>query len=155
MNALRQRQAVINDEQLFSEKEKRYLGRARIDIKSLQFEIDHTNASQFTNAKVVKKLAQKFALEGCHRLDEEHHVSALISPAVLQVAIQKSGISVGDLRTAGYPQKLEIPQATPLNCLYGRHRLQAAKGILPPEDEWWVTELYSDGWLFLFFLDRI
>ena len=32
-----------------------------------------------------------------------------------------------------------------LICLHGRHRIEAAKKYLHPDDKWWVVDLYSDA----------
>ena len=40
---------------------------------------------------------------------------------------------------------LELREELQLDVLHGRHRLQAGKLYLYPEDRWWVVDLYDDG----------
>ncbi|KAL5331286.1 hypothetical protein ACEPPN_000816 [Leptodophora sp. 'Broadleaf-Isolate-01'] len=41
----------------------------------------------------------------------------------------------------GYPM-LKFPTSCQLECLHGRHRIEAAREFLLPTDRWWVVDLY-------------
>jgi hypothetical protein len=40
---------------------------------------------------------------------------------------------------------LLAPDSYSLRCLYGRHRVEAAKEVLFPGDSWWSVTLYHDS----------
>ncbi|RDL30195.1 uncharacterized protein BP5553_10473 [Venustampulla echinocandica] len=136
-------QVAAQDQRIYHEKKSKHRGTALVDLSGLQFgfEISNPKAVQFSKKKVVKKLVTNFNLEGCHPLDDECHVSALISTHELQEAVDRSNISIDALRSDTPPPKLIIPSSRPLRCLYGRHRVQAAG---QHRQGWWVVDLYSD-----------
>ncbi|KAK3167632.1 hypothetical protein OEA41_010759 [Lepraria neglecta] len=100
--------------------------------------------SAFVDPKNVTRLTQIFELEGCHRLDLEHHVPAIIDDKVLQSNLRLSNITSLDLMQR-IPPKLKLPADFNLDCLHGKYRIAAAKSFLYlPDDKWWTVDLYSD-----------
>jgi len=142
-----QSQLQEHGESLHRERRFRFRGTARVSLANLQFDTSDAEHEQFLRPKNVKRLRHIFATEGCHRLPPEHHVAALISQPVLNDSLRRSKT----LRTAllhpadDEPPELAFPPSQPLQCLHGRHRIQAARGFLPPGDDWWVVDLYHDG----------
>jgi hypothetical protein len=61
--------------------------------------------------------------------------------------IVASGISADALLSNlsdDYPE-LKFPVGFQLECLHGRHRLQARRETLPSRDKWWTVDLYLEG----------
>lgn len=136
------------DEQLrrFEEKQTCFRGSARIHLKHLRFE-DFTEDQNrlFLDPKNVARLIQVFTLEGCLRLDIEHHIPAIVKERDLQKSLSVSNVVGGDLFKRGAPPELKFAADVTLICLHGRHRLEAAKKFLLPGDLWWTVDLYSEG----------
>jgi hypothetical protein len=140
-----QLEADFLDEQLYKEKWSSYLGRAKISLGSLQFAATHARNKQFSHSKVIKNLVRNFSREGCRRLDEENHVSALISDQVLTETLNRANLTPEQFRNTPMPPVLTIPSNIQLICLYGRHRLQAAGRLLDHGNDWWVVDLYEES----------
>lgn len=134
-----QRKAASLNDELYTEKQLRYVGRVKILLSNLRFFTTNDRRKQFANEKAVKKLVQNFASE------EENLILALISEDVLNDALQRSNLTTESLHHASPPPKLMVETATPLKCLYGRNRLQAARRLLEYGDDWLIVDLYSDG----------
>ena len=125
----------------FTERKGNFRGSAKINLKHLTF--DDTS---YLDPKNIDRLEKNFELEGCLRLDLEHHIPAIINDSVLRESLQKSHIVNGDLLQQNLPPKLDLPPDENLRCLHGKHRIAAAKKFLYlPADKWWVVDLYSDG----------
>ncbi|KAF7894690.1 uncharacterized protein EAF01_010140 [Botrytis porri] len=133
-----QRQAASLNDKLYSEKQLHYIGRVKILLSNLRFTTTNDRRKQFPDKKTIKKLVQNFASE------EENHVLALISKDVLQNALRRSNLTAESIRKAEPPPKLIIETPTPLKCLYGRNRLQAAHRLLEYGEDWLIVDLYSD-----------
>lgn len=126
-----------------AERSRTYRGRAKVSIHVLLFESDNQMGSRPLDPKNVTRLLQIFQLEGCLRLEPEHHVPVLINIQVLNAVLGDARLQSGDLMTCKDPPKLNIN--VPLLCLHGKHRLKAANEFLDPHDKWWVVDLYLDG----------
>ena len=63
---------------------------------------------------------------------------ALVSRSALPQVRNAGGVSAEE------EPPLFIPE-TPLQILYGAHRLEAACRFLKGSDRWWVADLHSDG----------
>ena len=95
----------------------------------------------------MEYLKQCFKKEGCRPLEVPHHIPALIDQERLDAAILASGISAKDLLSNPrdrYPE-LVFPGGYQLECLHGRHRIQAGREFLLPRDKWWAVDLYLAG----------
>ncbi|GFF59604.1 conserved hypothetical protein [Aspergillus lentulus] len=57
----------------------------------------------------------------------------------------QSGITEAELKGAVEPPLLLLPRGYQLQCLYGKHRIEAAKDVLYPGDRWWTVYLYNDS----------
>ena len=152
MDEKRQRKAAQQDESIHYERNKQYLGTARIDLSCLEPVIaNDIRAKQFYYEDLkVKRLIRIFALKGCRRLKLEHYMLALISQTELNEALKLSCKTLDDLRSNGFPLKLDFRPLQRLKCLNGRYRLQAAKKLFKGSkgfkgEDWWVVDLYSNG----------
>lgn len=129
--------------QLGSERSRKYQGTAKIDLDGIAF---HPHISQSLDQHNVDRLCTIFRSEGCHRLEIQHHVTAVVSQQHLHAALQAAGESPDSLRTLDetrFPH-LRFP-AGQVRCLHGRHRIQAGKAVLPISDRWWTVDLYLEG----------
>jgi hypothetical protein len=140
-------QHLVNrrDIDLLRDREKYYLGTARVDLEHLEFQTPY--AREF-DAKNYEFLVFTFKSTGCHReKPPEHHIPVVIQEVALKTAIAHSDGSADDVRScdpAEWP-RLNFPTEFRLLCLHGRHRIEAAKQCLSGVDRWWVVDLYSDG----------
>jgi hypothetical protein len=97
MNDNRQRKAALQDEGIHNERNKQYLGTARIGLSHLQAEsADGLRPRQF------------------------HPVSALISGSELNESFKLSCKTSDDLRSKAFPPKLNFHPSKQLKCLNGR-----------------------------------
>ncbi|GFF96225.1 conserved hypothetical protein, partial [Aspergillus udagawae] len=72
-------------------------------------------------------------------------IAAIIEDDILEQAIAQSGTPVEALRSETGIPLLLLPDGYRLRCLYGRHRVEAAKEVLFPGDSWWSVTLYHDS----------
>jgi hypothetical protein len=139
-------QAQVEQEDIRLEAERRvkYRGTARIKLEALHFRRDE---SRELDKGHVEYLKQCFKKEGCRPLEVSHHIPAVIDQERLNTAILASGISAKDLLSNprdGYPE-LVFPAGYQLECLHGRHRIQAGREFLSPSNKWWAVDLYLAG----------
>lgn len=136
-------QAHDEESRLEAEKERKYKGTARVRLKWLHFRWNEPGELDDTNVERLKSIFRK----ECRRLDIRNHICAVVDQQHLDAAILVSGISAGALLAkpeSGYPE-LVFPAGYQLECLHGRHRIQAGKEVLPPADKWWTVDLYLAG----------
>ncbi|KFY68421.1 hypothetical protein V496_01043 [Pseudogymnoascus sp. VKM F-4515 (FW-2607)] len=129
------------------EKRLKFKGTAKISLDVLYFK---QNQPRQLNLKHVEYLKECFQTEGCHRLPLCRHIPAKIDQRCLDATIKKSGVSARqllgtakrDVETTDYPE-LVFPSDIQVECLHGRHRIEALKkSRLLPEDMWWTVDLY-------------
>ena len=141
------RQARAREEEIQLEVEKRlkFQGTARIGLHHLNFPRDDAKELHRKNVDRLKAIYQQ---HGCRRLEVQHHVPATVDDGSLNAAIAAAGISLTTLGRSptanGYPE-LVFPNGHRLECLHGRHRIQAGKEFLPARDQWWTVDLYLTG----------
>lgn len=140
---MRQSRAQREERRLEGERALKFKGTARISLDVLYFRRDQ---SRELNPKQVGRLKECFQKEGCHRLQVCRHIPAIIDQQCLDSAMRKSGVSAGRLLSEAseipdYPRLL-FPSDAQLECLHGRHRVQAAKEVLSTSDKWWTVDLY-------------
>ncbi len=140
------RRSQIREEESKIEIEKRikYKGTARIRLKWLHFQWNRPRELDGKNVERLKAVFQK----DCRRLDEHNHIPAVIDQQSLDAAEELSGVparQLGKYPQGGYPE-LVFPAGYQVECLHGRHRIQAAKEL---GLEWWTVDLYLAGGLIL------
>jgi len=134
------------DEALFEHTQRYYCGRAKIYLTHLRFEEQHVAGARTLDRENVKRLVEVFHKEGCHRLEPENYVPAIVSREILLTALEQCKVSYNDvLDSCRVPPLLEIDSPLELLCLHGRHRIEAAREYLDVLEQWWVVDFYSDG----------
>ena len=136
-------QALEEESKNEEEKSIKYKGTAHIRLKWLHF---RWNEPRELNSKIVQDLISCFQKD-CRRLDIRNHIPALINQQDLDSALRVSKILKGVLPTNSqheYPE-LDFWAGYQLECLHGRHRIQAAKQVLSPPNKWWTVDLYLTG----------
>lgn len=127
----------MNAQQLGLQAERKRLGYAKVKLADLTFPDKVRNGiTRPLESKNVIRLERVFELEGVLRLLPEHYIAGL-TPA---------GIGQSRLSQTRGDQALEILDLGPdikIRCLYGRHRIEAAKRVLAHDDRWWIVELYT------------
>ncbi len=140
-------QARVREEEVRLEAEKRlkFKGTARIRLEQLHFP---WNDAKELNEKNMDRLKGIYQKHGCRRVEVRHRVPALIDEGRLDATIAAAGISPSTLvrpsTTDVYPE-LVFPNGQRLECLHGRHRIQAGKAFLSARDKWWTVDLYLTG----------
>jgi len=141
---MRQALAQAEDSRLENERRLKYQGTAQVRLEVLHFPWDQPRE---LDLKHVRYLKECFRNDSCRRLPERNHISAVIEREHLDAAVQAAEVSYGDLlskQPGGYPE-LMFPDGYQLQCLHGRHRIQAAREFLLPKDKWWTVDLYLAG----------
>lgn len=140
---MRRYRSQVEDFRLEAEKQVKYKGTARIRLECLHFP---WNEPRELDRKNVERLKSNF-LKDCRRLDVRNHIPAIINQQLLDSATNESSISAEDLlsnSSGSYPE-LVFPAGFQLQCLHGRHRIQAGKEILRQGERWWTVDLYLEG----------
>lgn len=121
-----------------------YRGTARVRLESLHFE---WNEPRELSRKNVERLKEIFRTENVRRLEPSNHIPAVVDETVLDAAARASEVLAENLLSNpdNGPPFLKISPHNRLICLHGRHRIQAAREILPPTDAWWTVDLYLTG----------
>ena len=140
------RQSQIEDQEakITAEKQAKFKGTAQVRLESLSFQGDIAGE---LNRKNVERLISVFRSEGCRRDYRYNHVPAVIDQQQLDRAIQSSGTSREALlsNAQGKWPELYFPTDFRLECLRGRHRVQAGREFLPSKERWWTVDLYLAG----------
>ena len=143
MEMIPQFEVQAEDEEFAKLQTRYYKGTARIPLSALRF--GHAEA-RVLSQKNVTRLKRIFHIEGCHRLDAENQIIAVIDPIVLQEALRGAGLDEILLRTAGEDGLFPLLETTPaVDCLHGLHRVRAAEEHLNDNDKWWTVRLYCKG----------
>jgi len=108
-----------------------FLGNAQVQLQNVDFA---PGVRDFDKAN-VDRLVNIFRLEGCQRDDPTHFVPGLIAREHLGPEWQQ----------LLEPQRLSLPTSVVMRCLHGKHRILAAKEVLPPHEQWWNVALYDEG----------
>jgi hypothetical protein len=131
------------ERELDTERRIKFKGTARVSIESIYFE---RNRSHELDIRHVETLKDHFRANGCHRLEVRNHIPAIIDQQDLDVALEAAKTSAEELlnRPAKYYRELVFPVRS-LECLHGRHRIEAGRDFLSPCDSWWTVDLYLRG----------
>jgi hypothetical protein len=142
----RRHQFGVLDEESQIEEERKQLsyGSARVDIDALAFD---ASPERQANERNIERLLSAFQRAGCLRLHPQYHVPAIIAKEQLDEAVANTAASE-DALLHHDPSKWPIlifPDGFRVQCLHGRHRIEAAKRYLSVNDRWWVVDFYSPG----------
>jgi len=119
-------------------KHKRVLGVVRADINALEFV-----GGRQKDPKIVDNLKEHFQRARCRRFIPDNYIPVLITITELRKALRASGLNEQAFQTPAKDGSFFLKTAPRQNlkCLEGRHRIEAAKQILPPGDHWWTFKL--------------
>jgi len=134
---------VATSRRLETEKAIKHLGTASVKLSVLDFPY-----SKGLDEKNVDRLERLFRTErGCLPCDLPNRIPAIIHESQLLQALRASNISAECLLSGiiGKPVKLEFPSGFRLECLRGRHRVEAADRVLKGLDKRWVVDLFLAG----------
>ena len=131
------------EESLEREKQTKCKGSAQIRLEHLDFSKSKPDAPDRSN---VKNLVSIFEGQGCYPRDSRHHVPAVIDREQLDLATHSTGISSTVLLDNAQTKRpeLQLPSGFRLECLHGRHRIQAGREMAPPQ-LCWTVDLYLAG----------
>lgn len=151
---MQQEQALVEDLEFDTERRLRCQGSALVRFEYLKW----AKQTERPDLKHVDRVKWIFRNEGCRPLEVGHHIPAVIDQHQLSAALddarRKGRWTADSLPTSyaavitkkGYPE-LDFPGG--IECLRGRHRIQAAKECREVTEEWWIVDLYppsiSDG----------
>lgn len=153
---MQQEQAHVEDLRLDTERGLTCKGSALVRFEYLNWNeyIRRNKTKRRPDPKRVERIKRIFRKEGCLPRQVEHHIPAVIDQRRLDAALEharrkgkwKTNTLPSNYATInsqdGYPE-LEFPGG--IECLRGRHRIQAGKVWLPPTEKWWIVDLYLSG----------
>jgi hypothetical protein len=123
----------------------KHIGTASVSLNALSF--PH---SQALNQANVERLKRSFCIERGLRQDDLHNrIPAVIDEGLLGEVLTGNGLSIDSLQSglSGQHVQLEFPNTFRLECLQGRHRVEAAYQAFPYSDKRWIIDLYPAGML--------
>ncbi|PYI23225.1 hypothetical protein BO99DRAFT_324466 [Aspergillus violaceofuscus CBS 115571] len=121
-----------------------FCGYALINLIHLKFDSPLFGVRVFDPYN-VKRLASIFKLDACVRTEPANFITAVIDEDVFLEAINQSKITIEQMRNKNQPPFLGLGDGQKVQCLYGRHRIEAAKECLVFGDRWWSVALYNDS----------
>ncbi|CCD42643.1 hypothetical protein BofuT4_P074450.1 [Botrytis cinerea T4] len=139
------RSRVVDEEiKLEAQRHLKYRGIAWVRLENLNFPLKDSRELDSKNVERLKELFQKDTIR---RLDSKNRIPAEIDEVDLNEAIRISNTSAESLMHSrdDNPPFLKLPPNYQLTCLHGRHRILAAREILPSIDSWWTVDLYLTG----------
>jgi len=142
------RRFVEQERRLGAELIAKFRGTASVPIEALDFPFKKLREEDEKN---TERLASSFRKEkGCRDWEIFNHVPAVVAQQDLDAALARSGISPEQLLEArdGHLE-LDFPAGFRLSCLRGRHRVLAAKNVLPPGGRRWTVDLFLSGMITL------
>lgn len=136
------------EEDIERQKSSHFRGRAKVPLEFLHFS---EHSPRDLDRGNVERLMDVYRGAGVKRLQNEHHIPAVVGKNDLLSAIHLSGLSLVHLLNSSQdnPPRLTFPEGFRLKCLHGKHRVEAAKlsACLQGQDRWWTVTLYSEGTL--------
>lgn len=141
---MKQAAAQQEDERLEKERRRVSRGTARVRLEALHF----PNQSCEVDVKRVEYLESCFREYGCRPLPKKNHICAVIDQDDLFTAMRANSVTLEELLSNPSDNYAELwfPDGYQLECLHGRHRIQAACEFLQrPSDRWWAVDLYLLG----------
>ena len=153
---MQQAQAHVEDLRLDTERRLTCKGSALVRFEYLNWNvyIRRNKSKKRPDPERIERVKRIFRREGCLPRRVEHHIPAVIDQGRLDAALEDSrrkgrwkGITLPSNHATinsqdEYPE-LEFPGG--IECLRGRHRIEAGKVWLPPTEKWWIVDLYLSG----------
>ncbi|KAA8644955.1 uncharacterized protein ATNIH1004_009166 [Aspergillus tanneri] len=120
-----------------------FRGYAKVELRHLEFQFSLFGKRVFDPSN-FKILQEKFENYECAREEPQNFIAAVVSDDLLEQVITQSNTSPGILKDETKLPWLTFPDDIRLLCLYGKHRVEAARHALLPGDRWWSLALYSE-----------
>ena len=150
---MRQEQANAEDSRLDTERWLICKGSALVRFENLKWNkyLKRDETKKTPDPVHVEHVKRIFRIEGCRRFHVKHHIPAVVEQHQLDAALKdarRNGRWNGDTLPSnyaiintrdGYPE-LDFPAG--IECLHGRHRIQAGDEWLPLSEKWWIVDLY-------------
>ncbi|KAH2804272.1 hypothetical protein KXW44_000532 [Aspergillus fumigatus] len=126
---------------LATERHHAFLGTAKVQLRH----IDIGPKGRLDRAR-VRRLRRVFRVNGIYPLQRENHVEVVICQSDLEQTLDQNGLTLQEFR-AKDPDSYPTLDFTgrPLRCLHGKHRIQAARDVLPSFRRWWIADFYTEG----------
>lgn len=121
-------------------------GYAKVELKHLEFRFSLFGMRVFDPSN-SKALREKFENDECARREPQNFIGAVVNNDLLEQIIAESDTNPSILKDETALPWLSFPEETRILCLYGKHRVEAAKHALLPGDRWWSLAFYSEGML--------
>ena len=128
--------------QLEADKREYFLGSAKVDIDSLSFDPFFSRDIHHQNSE---RLLSSYELTGCLQFESSHHIPAVIDENDLAEALSRAGSTYDMAQGRDHTQwpMLSFTAQSQVECLRGKHRIDAARAYLRPGLRWWVVDFYS------------
>lgn len=136
--------ALWLEAQLERERDRSYLGSAKVPVDVLTFDL---SAPRDIDEQNVRRLLSSLKLSGPFQLEPSHHVPAVITRVKFAEAISKVGSTAQVTRgrdSSRWPLLL-FESGFQLQCLRGKHRIEVARQYLLGGNRWWIVDFYADG----------
>ncbi|KAH7304396.1 hypothetical protein B0I35DRAFT_454701 [Stachybotrys elegans] len=136
----------ILSQRIEEERALKQLGTARVKLSFLDF--PYSEQLQRTKKANIDRLKRVFRVEGgCRPDDLANRIPAIIDEGQWQQYLSESNISMDHepeniTRTHA---EIDFPPGFRLQCLRGRHRVEAARQVLPERDQWWTVDFYPSS----------
>ena len=123
-------------------KRSHFKGYARVMLHDLRF---HTGRQ--LDEKNVERLSRVFDALGCHRGDRRYALPVVVEGSVLHQTFNSG--SCNSQCSLSQPAVdlplISAPNGEKILCLHKKHRVHAAKQVLPAHEQWWTVEVYDSG----------
>lgn len=153
---MKQAQAHVEDLRLDTERRLICKGSALVRFEFLRWNeyLKRDPTKEIPDPRHVEYIKRIFQKEGCRPQQVRHHIPAIVDQHAIDIALEDaqrkdrwnkntlpSNYATIDTRD-GYPE-LDFPGG--IECLRGRHRIEAGKEYLDPTEKWWIVDLYLSG----------
>ena len=133
--------APENDLGAFQQTQEAFKGFARLNISLLDYALCLSHGHRELLPSNVDRLEHTFRLDRCRRRDEDNCVVGLVDHSSLAEALHQVDLNEDQLRQTPAEVAVRLPLRQ-VHCLHGMHRLEAARRVLEPNDQWWTVRLY-------------
>lgn len=144
---MEQKKAEIIEKRLLNDKGRYYRGTARVRFEYLRFDSRFTRDPEDPDRRIVKRLKDNFANNGCLRLQPANRIPAVVDQSTFDALLAGSpSISLSTLlESQSSPPEIKCPDSVTIQCLQGCHRVEAGREFLPRKDWWWTIDFYLKG----------
>lgn len=121
--------------------DRHFQGYARVKLDNIDFD-----SGRDLDDRNVNRLIDIFKSQGCKRESTANAISVLVQRSAIEEALARQGSSSLAVHSI-VPAQLPYLNAKVL-CLQGKHRIHAARKVLPYGDWWWTVKIFDSGMTF-------